>query len=56
MPVSALCRAVLLAGIGASVLRKLSTGLLIGGGGVNPILAPFAAVLGPFFYFFILST
>ena len=55
MPISALWRAVLLAGIGASGLRLLSTELLTGGGGISPILAPFAAVLGLFFYFFLLS-
>jgi membrane protein len=36
------------------VLRQLSAELLTGGG-VNPILAPFATVLGLFFYFFLLS-
>ncbi|GAA4283757.1 YihY/virulence factor BrkB family protein [Brevibacterium daeguense] len=54
MPRAALWRATLLAGIGSSALRLLSTQLVFAGGS-NPILAPFTAVLGLFFYFFILS-
>ena len=54
MPISVLWRAALLAGVGSTVLRQLSAELLTGGG-VNPILAPFATVLGLFFYFFLLS-
>lgn len=54
IPVSALWQSALIAGVGASLLRQLSTEL-ISGGTANPILVPFATVLGLFFYFYLFS-
>ncbi|MBO0596422.1 YihY/virulence factor BrkB family protein [Nesterenkonia sp. E16_7] len=55
MPVSVLWRAALLAAVGSSVLRQLSTFLLSGVEGGNLIVSSFATVLGFFVYFFLLS-
>ncbi|GAA1825309.1 YihY/virulence factor BrkB family protein [Nesterenkonia flava] len=56
MPVSALWQSALIAGLGASLLR-IGAGELIAMGGEtdNPILGPFAVVLGLFFYFYLFS-
>ena len=50
----ALLQAALLAGLGATVLRYFSS-LLLGSAGNNPLLAPFAVVLGLFVWFNLLS-
>lgn len=56
MPVSALWQSALIAGIGASLLRLGSTTLLNNFADTeNPVLAPFATVLGLFFYFYLFS-
>lgn len=56
MPVSALWQSALIAGIGASLLRLGATELIaLGGETENPILGPFAVVLGLFFYFYLFS-
>ncbi|WP_300342329.1 YihY/virulence factor BrkB family protein [Nesterenkonia sp.] len=56
MPISALWQSALIAGIGASLLRLGSTQLLQNFADTdNPVLAPFATVLGLFFYFYLFS-
>lgn len=55
MPVSVLWRAALIAAVGSSLLRNLSTVLLSGVEGGNLIVSSFATVLGFFIYFFVLS-
>jgi len=55
MPRPALLQAALLAGCGATVLRFFSSALLGGVGRNNPLLAPFAVVLGLFVWFYLLS-
>lgn len=55
MPVSVLWRAALIAGVGSSLLRYLSTYLLNGVESGNLIVSSFATVLGFFIYFFVLS-
>ncbi|WP_051298843.1 YihY/virulence factor BrkB family protein [Arthrobacter castelli] len=54
MPRLAIFQASLLAAIGSTVLRTFSTQLL-GSAGDNPLLAPFAVILGLFVWFFLLS-
>ncbi|GER23694.1 hypothetical protein NCCP1664_21890 [Zafaria cholistanensis] len=54
MPRRAMLQAALLAGLGATVLRYFSS-LLLGTVGNNPLLAPFAVVLGLFVWFNLLS-
>lgn len=54
MPRRAIFQAALLAGIGSTLLRTFSTQLL-GSAGENPLLAPFAVILGLFIWFFLLS-
>lgn len=56
MPISALWQSALIAGLGASLLRLGSTTLLNNFADTeNPVLAPFATVLGLFFYFYFFS-
>ncbi|GAA3065878.1 MULTISPECIES: YihY/virulence factor BrkB family protein [Actinomycetes] len=54
IPVSALWQAAIIAGLGSSLLRQLST-QLISGATANELLLPFATVLGLFFYFYVFS-
>ncbi|GAA1179681.1 membrane protein [Nesterenkonia xinjiangensis] len=54
IPVSALWQAAIIAGIGSSLLRQLST-QLISNATANELLLPFATVLGLFFYFYLFS-
>jgi membrane protein len=54
MPRRALLQSAVLAGLGATVLRYFSS-LLLGSVGRNPLLAPFAVVLGLFVWFYLLS-
>lgn len=54
IPVSALWQSALIAGLGASLLRLLSTQLLSNfTDSPNPLLSGFGAVLGAFFYFYL---
>ncbi|GAA3703138.1 hypothetical protein GCM10023081_44380 [Arthrobacter ginkgonis] len=55
MPRAAMLQSALLAGGGATVLRYFSSTLLGGVGNNNPLLAPFAVVLGLFVWFYLLS-
>lgn len=54
MPKILLVQSALIAGVGSTVLRTFST-LLLGGVDRNPLLAPFAVILGLFVWFFLLS-
>lgn len=54
MPRSVLLQSALIAGVGSTVLRTFST-LLLAGVDRNPLLAPFAVILGLFVWFFLLS-
>ncbi|WP_299167396.1 YihY/virulence factor BrkB family protein [uncultured Arthrobacter sp.] len=54
MPRTVLLQSALIAGVGSTVLRTFST-LLLGGVDRNPLLAPFAVILGLFVWFFLLS-
>lgn len=54
MPRSVLFQAALIAGAGSTLLRMFSSTLL-GNVGNNPLLAPFAVILGLFVWFFLLS-
>ncbi|WP_309070959.1 YihY/virulence factor BrkB family protein [Arthrobacter sp.] len=54
MPRLVLLQAALIAGAGSTVLRTFST-LLLAGVDRNPLLAPFAVILGLFVWFFLLS-
>lgn len=54
MPRSAMFQSALIAGVGSTVLRTFST-LLLGLVGNNPLLDPFAVILGLFVWFFLLS-
>lgn len=54
MPRAVLLQSALIAGVGSTVLRTFST-LLLGGVDRNPLLAPFAVILGLFVWFFLLS-
>lgn len=54
MPRPVLLQSALIAGIGSTVLRTFST-LLLAGVDRNPLLAPFAVILGLFVWFFLLS-
>lgn len=56
IPVSVLWQSMLIAGIGASVLRLGATEFIsMGGETDNPLLGPFATVVGLFFYFYLFS-
>jgi len=55
MPISVLWRAALIAAVGSSALRHLSTFLLNGVEAGNLIVSSFATVLGFFVYFYLLS-
>ncbi|GAB3548146.1 hypothetical protein GCM10027404_11510 [Arthrobacter tumbae] len=54
MPRAVLFQSAVIAGVGSTVLRTFST-LLLGGVDRNPLLAPFAVILGLFVWFFLLS-
>lgn len=54
MPRLVLLQSALIAGVGSTVLRTFST-LLLAGVDRNPLLAPFAVILGLFVWFFLLS-
>lgn len=54
MPRAILMQSALIAGVGSTVLRTFST-LLLAGVDRNPLLAPFAVILGLFVWFFLLS-
>ena len=54
MPRVVLLQSALIAGVGSTVLRTFST-LLLGGVDRNPLLAPFAVIIGLFVWFFLLS-
>lgn len=54
MPRKVLLQSALIAGVGSTVLRTFST-VLLGGVDRNPLLAPFAVILGLFVWFFLLS-
>lgn len=54
MPRKVLLQSALIAGVGSTVLRTFST-LLLAGVDRNPLLAPFAVILGLFVWFFLLS-
>ncbi|WP_417216011.1 YihY/virulence factor BrkB family protein [Arthrobacter sp.] len=54
MPRGAVLQAALLAGAGSTILRYFSSELL-GGVTKNPLLAPFAVILGLFVWFYLLS-
>lgn len=54
MPRVALLQAALIAGAGSTILRY-SSSLLLGSASSNPILAPFAVILGLFIWFYLLS-
>ncbi|WP_323960728.1 YihY/virulence factor BrkB family protein [Arthrobacter sp. JZ12] len=54
MPRTVLLQSALIAGIGSTLLRTFST-LLLAGVDRNPLLAPFAVILGLFVWFFLLS-
>ncbi|MBG6217193.1 membrane protein [Arthrobacter sp. CAN_A6] len=55
MPGGVLLRGALLAGGGSTILRTFSTQLLGSGVERNPLLLPFAVILGLFIWFFLLS-
>ncbi|GAB3843043.1 YihY/virulence factor BrkB family protein [Nesterenkonia populi] len=55
IPVGALWQSMLIAGVGASLLRLGATEFLSMGGGENPLLDGFGSVLGLFFYFYLFS-
>ncbi|MEE1619889.1 YihY/virulence factor BrkB family protein [Zafaria sp. Z1313] len=54
MPRAVMLQAALIAAIGSTLLRSFSS-LLLGSVGNNPLLAPFAVILGLFVWFFLLS-
>ncbi|TLP99566.1 YihY/virulence factor BrkB family protein [Nesterenkonia salmonea] len=54
IPVAALWQVAIIAGVGSSLLRQLST-QLISNATSNDVLLPFATVLGLFFYFYLFS-
>lgn len=54
MPRAVLIQSALIAGVGSTLLRTFST-LLLAGVDRNPLLAPFAVILGLFVWFFLLS-
>ncbi|GAA2176855.1 hypothetical protein GCM10009784_25140 [Arthrobacter parietis] len=54
MPRAVLFQSALIAGVGSTVLRTFST-LLLAGVDRNPLLAPFAVIIGLFVWFFLLS-
>ncbi|WP_285727355.1 YihY/virulence factor BrkB family protein [Psychromicrobium xiongbiense] len=55
MPRKVLWQTVLLAAIGSTLLRSLSSLLLANVAGRNPLLAPFSVILGLFVWFYLLS-
>lgn len=55
MPRVALWQTALIAAVGSTVLRALSSVLLANVAGKNPLLAPFSVILGLFVWFYLLS-